>query len=225
MKKFIYTLGMLFIGLQVSAQEESSFNFGLHIAPSISWYKAEGDSLSNDGSKIGFTYGLMADYYFSKNYALSGGLDVTYRNGKLKEINSLKNSDSLVSSRISNLDWSLQYIELPVTIKMRTNEIGYLRYYLNFGLAPGFNIRKKQEAEITTQPKSGATTTVTGKDSNKIGFFNFALVVGGGIEYTISGNTKGVAGLVFNNGFIDVVSTDNRKATSSYLGLNLGVFF
>jgi hypothetical protein len=41
-------------------------------------------------------------------------------------------------------------------MKMKTNEIGYLCYYLQFGLAPGFNM--KSVADITT------TTQVTVRD-------------------------------------------------------------
>src|ERR1044072_2729006 len=51
--------------------------FGAYFAPTIAWMhpttgKSDNGlySVSSDGSKLGFMWGLMMDYYFAENYAL-----------------------------------------------------------------------------------------------------------------------------------------------------------
>jgi len=58
--------------------------------------------------------------------------------------------------------------------------------------------------------------------------FDFGLLVGGGLDYEITGNTELHAALQYYNGFLDV--TDNpqdsqSKSTMGALILELGVFF
>ncbi len=85
---------------QFAKAQDNKFNFGLKISPTVAWFKAS-DNLDNDGSKIGFAYGLIADINFTNNYAFETGIDVTYRGGKLKYMD------------IYKMKTVLQYIELP----------------------------------------------------------------------------------------------------------------
>ena len=44
------------------AQEDTkAMNFGLKVAPTLSWIKSDTKLVESDGSKIGFAYGLIAD--------------------------------------------------------------------------------------------------------------------------------------------------------------------
>ena len=51
------------------------------------------------------------------------------------------------------------------------------------------------------------------------------MVIGGGLEYTLSGETVLLAGIQFNNGFMDVFDGDKLKANSNYLALTIGILF
>ena len=57
--------------------------------------------------------------------------------------------------------------------------------------------------------------------------FNLSYYFGGGVEYSLGGNTAINAGIVFNNGFLDVL--DNRDKNSKdilqVLSVRLGVMF
>jgi len=52
-----------------------------------------------------------------------------------------------------------------------------------------------------------------------------SLKIGGGAEYNISEGTKLSVGLTWNNGFIDVLKTDDYKANNQAVELSVGVFF
>jgi hypothetical protein len=174
---------------------DSKFNFGLKLSPTLAWFKPSGE-IKGDGAKIGFAYGLVADINFTANYAFETGIDVTYRGGKIKY-----DFDKKASS-------TLQYIELPLTLKLKTNEIGYMTYFGKFGFAPGVNIR--------------ATGDISKSDINVP---NLALIVGLGTQYSLGGKTSLLVGVTFNNGFLDVLKLKEAKATTNFLALDLGVMF
>lgn len=179
--------------VNAQSDNDSKFNFGLKLSPTLAWFKA-GEGVKSDGAKIGFAYGLIADINFAKNYCFETGIDVTYRGGKFKD----------------DISLTLQYVELPITLKLKTNEIGYMTYFGRVGFAPGVNIR------------------TTGDDNLKksdINPVNVALIVGLGAQYSLGGKTALLFGLTFNNGFTDVIEAKNFKATSNFIALDLGIMF
>lgn len=195
----------------ITNAQEQKFHFGLKVAPTVAWLKPDSKGLSKDGSKLGFTYGLVGESSFSTNYSLTYGLQVTYRGGIL-------NNDTLkVNARSS---YVLKYVELPIGIKMKTNEFNRYRYFGQFGLVPGFNLSAKasNDAESNIDVKDYTTD------------INMSMLIAVGTEYTISGSTTFLASLEFNNGFVDVLSKKNDndpefKAISNYVALNLGIMF
>src|SRR5690606_14030633 len=111
--------------------EKRKLRFGVYVAPTTSWMRpttqkaGEHDEFrtENDGNKLGFIYGLMMDYQFGENYFFSTGLQVNMTGGK---INVTRDPFSSANNTINkaNFDYSLQYIELPVALKLRTDLIG-----------------------------------------------------------------------------------------------------
>jgi hypothetical protein len=159
----------------------------------------------------------MMDYNFTDNYSFSSGIDITSRGGKL---------ENKIDSITYVQKYKLQFIEIPLTLKMRTNEIGYLTYFGQFGFTPGAKI--KAIADIDSKTPS-TTTTLEDIDINKeILGLNIDLVISLGVEYSLGGNASLYTALKFNNGFIDILKEKdnvNVKARSNYLGLGLGIFF
>ena len=228
MKKIIL-LGMIMTSsFALLAQDESTVHFGLKAAPSFAWLKTDSKDYTANGSKFGFSYGLMTEFNFTKRYAFATGIDVAYRGGKLKSIFNIPNingGDSAVFT--SEQAMILQYVEIPLTLKLKTNEIGYLTYFLQVGVSPGVNIRAKADSKTTLQA-NGVTTSASedGIDiKDDINSFNLSMIIGGGVEYTLSGSTTLLVGVQFNNGFMDVADGDDLKANSNYLALTVGILF
>ena len=90
MKKLVLSAILLTaLSTTLSAQESLSsndqkFNFGLKATPTISWLRVDAEGVSNDGIRIGFTYGLVTEFRISNNYAFGTGIDISYRGGKYK---------------------------------------------------------------------------------------------------------------------------------------------
>lgn len=203
MKRAILLFTLCVISLSNAFAQK--FHFGLGVTPSLVWLHPGSDNLKGDGSKFGFNYGLITEFAITDNYSLATGLTIDSKGGKLR------NGDTISSATI-------RYIDVPVTIKMKTNQIGYMKYYGQFGLAPGFLIG----ARGTTSYGTFSTGDVDIKDGTNN--FNVSLVIGLGIEYTLAGNTNLLLGIVYKNGFSDVIDGPN-KANVNSLGLNIGVLF
>lgn len=229
MKKLITLLVLSTIVITATAVTNNGLHFGLKAAPSLAWLRTDSKGLVSNGSKFGFTYGLITEFKFSDNYSFATGIDVTYRGGKTRSTKESILANGNVGTTISDNSITLQYVEIPLTLKLKTNEIGYLTYYLQAGLAPGINIRARNDLKYSTQDKTtGAVTTFesTNDDiSSNINTLNLSMVIGGGVEYTLSGSTVLLAGIQFNNGFLDVDDRTDYKVNSNYLALTLGILF
>ena len=210
-----------------SQKGDNKFHFGIKAQPALAWFNVDapdGVSLKSDGLPFGFGYGLITDFGFSDHYSFSTGLEVVYRGGKTL----LSNKDSYGRVSTTSNKYSLQFIELPITLKLRTNEIGYMTYFFQAGFSPGYAIRTK--SDITTN-NNGVTNTKTRVDvGSDINEFNMSMIIAAGAEYNISGNTSLLFGLTFNNGFLDLLDDTQYigrkvKGTSNFLSLTAGIMF
>jgi hypothetical protein len=230
MKRLIATLFLLVITITTQAQEDQSFHFGIKVAPSLAWLKSDTKGYDSDGSIFGFSYGLITDFNFAQRYAFGTGLDITYRGGKFKSVEQLKTTQGLDSIISTSATYNLQYVEIPITLKLKTNEIGAITYFAQIGIAPAYNIRARQSYTSTTQWTDAGTVHNANASDDKIDVmddinsFNLSMILGVGLEYTLSGETVLLGGLQFNNGFLDAFDT-SAKVSTNYLALTLGVLF
>ena len=217
---------LILSGLAVHGQKK--IELGLSLKPAISWLKPNTDEVESQGSRFGFTYGLVSNFNFGENYALGTGVDITTMGGKLR-MNNLVDS----TYKRQEVAYRLQYIEIPITLRMRTKEIGYMVYYGHFGLTTGFNIGATAEYDPAGSNQGGEVDI-----QDEIALMNLALNLGLGFQYNLSGTTNFVVGIHFHNGFLDILTNKipelsnpldpgekNINANQNRLGLTLGVLF
>ena len=222
MKKLTAIALFILTGFASQAQSNEGLHFGLKITPSIAWLRTDTKGTESNGSKFGFCYGLITEFQFSDNYSFATGLDVTYRGGNLRSTEETNDNITKVVT-IAESEMTLQYIELPITLKLKTNEIGYLTYYLQAGLAPAINT---QTTTLATNSTVTSNVELDDEDiQDNINNINLSMIIGGGIEYTLSGSTVLLVGVQFNNGLLDVSDDDNLKMNSNMLGLSVGILF
>ncbi|MEQ8325417.1 MAG: porin family protein [Vicingaceae bacterium] len=199
--------------------QEKKVALGLTFSPTVNWWKASSENLSSDGSRIGFKYGLLADFNFGENYALATGIFINNAGGKY---NAIEMMDSLQNNVSYNQ--RLQSVEIPLTLRMRTKEIGYLKYYGQFGFSPELFINSTADVQVEGQEQRADVD-----QKRNVADLNLSLVLGIGVEYNLSGTTNLLFGLSYQNGFIDVLkgsaSSVEKKATTNQIALNLGVLF
>lgn len=224
----LIVFGLLFLNL--SAQDDNfsedkvaklpdddrKYRFGLQFSPDISWIKPDKTGYKNDGTKIGFSYGLSFEYFMTKNYLFSTGLTILNTGGAIKYTD-----DKIPLIEVTE-DFKIKYVELPVLLKLRTNEIGYLTYYGQFGFIAGIRFNSKSDLEYNSTTPTVLVTPVA--NFTDINAMNLSLAIGGGVEYNISGNTTIMLGLTFSNGFVDQLKGD-ATANLNYVALNIGIYF
>lgn len=219
---------ILFLSMNIAHAQESEkgVRFGLTLSPQLTWMSAADKNLEGNGTYFGYEYGLLMDILIPKSYAFATGLLFNNSGGKLTYLEPTKFNtygDSLFEAG-THVDYRVQHIVIPLTLKLRTNQVGYITYFGQFGFRGGINI--KSRADISDL--GGATLDEKVDFGEDVAPFDFGLLVGGGLNYEITGNTALHAGLMYYNGFIDVTDNPEGYKTSSTLGglkLELGVFF
>jgi len=221
-------------------KNKAKFKGGIMISPSVGWLQSSIDDprvnkITSPNAQIGFAYGLVGDFFFNNNY----GIDINPRYNGFNEqftytpdINKTYSVDRTVH---------LQYIEVPVTLKMRTNEVGYMKYFAQIGIMPAVKIGGK--LDLTEYSGGTVTNSFTGlnnTNNNDLNLFMLYSVIGLGAEYNLGGSTNIVGSITWNNGFTNVWNKAlNQNATpSSYsygntnfntppesIMLNVGVLF
>ncbi len=243
MKKVLFTSIALLLCASmgtVSAQSESvtstsssidskKFRFGIFVAPTMAWMRPTTDKTddglyapTNEGSKIGFIYGLMAEYHFAENYAIVTGLQVNMAGGKINS-KYLGNETSNVVSN-ANFNYRLNYLEVPVGLKLRTDLISGFRFFGQLGLTTGFNIAKKATYNVDYYDELGTKLKSEGENEKIKGTLAIAPVmftmnIGGGVEYPLNNKLAAYVGLFFNNGFAPDATNPN-KYSMPYSGDN-----
>lgn len=243
---------LVFCFSATKAQDDRPFRFGLKIAPNYGWLKPNIPEFEKDGvmPRLGFGYGLMGDIKFSEspNYLFSTGIEIAHHGGRLIEPESQTVDGTRFNGKVEQT-YRLQYLNIPLLLKMRTNQIGYMNYFGAFGLDAGINLAARANRDYTwqgpanLQPEDEENVDI----KNDIRALKLALNITVGAEYNISGNTNLYFGLSWHNGFTNVlkgriieplsdgnptlnddgtpVISQDKKAAANYVSLDLGVFF
>ena len=102
-----YIFGLIFlISTSLTAQDADpikKFQFGFRVSPNLTWTKIKNGPVENDGTGLGFTYGLMGDYNFSDNYYLSFEALVTTMKNKIAMKDSFYQGDGTVGAYYSGI--------------------------------------------------------------------------------------------------------------------------
>lgn len=216
MKKTLLAL-FLFITANSFAQDASQVRLGLTAHPTFGFLKVENGK--GNGLSTGFSYGLMSDFEFAENYSFATGLTVTTINGKGTILNYQPYHSVSATNAEYDVKFKMQYLQIPLSVKLKTDEKDNMKWYGQFGLTTDFRIGAKQDVD------RGNTTLVDDiKATDNTKFFRAGMIIGGGVEYRLSGKTSLLGGLTYNNGLTNMAK-NNQTIKNHYVALNIGVFF
>jgi hypothetical protein len=218
MKKYLILSIFVLSSLGIFAQ---NMRFTVFADPKFSWMSPDLKDVTSEGSKLGINIGLNVDNYFAKNYAFMTGVSIDNTGGKLKydfdkEIKTNSSADDTIPAG-SVLDYKLQYINIPLGLKFKTNQIGYTTFYTHLGINGGIKIKATGEVDNFELNNENI--------SDEVKLFTLGYFIGAGVEYSIAGSTAIVVGLTYTNGFIDITPDKNNKVTLSNFAIRLGILF
>jgi Outer membrane protein beta-barrel domain len=153
MKNSILIITAICLSLSGMAQSQQ-WKIAFRFDPNISWMKPDDKNIEQGSNKLKFGFGIMLDKMFTDNYAFGTGFNVIHTGGELSYLytggykkEGASSNTEIVAQRVRT--YNLQYLEIPLTLKLRTNEIGYITYWAQMGLGLGFNIKAKADDETT----------------------------------------------------------------------------
>jgi hypothetical protein len=228
MIKRLILAGLLLFSLSLSAQYKPII-FGLRAGGSIDWMKPDAEDYRNEGIRVGFVWGFISDFFLMENYAVQTGFNVQYLNGKLSYPTLFYLDDDTLTGRLTR-SYNLQYIQIPVVLKMQAVVSEKLSLFGKIGLGTAFRLRAK--ADDIFVPQVGEPIETKNDISDQVTLIRESFLIGGGVSFTLNGSTALVVDLTFDNGFIDILKGDNRvdpgveaKAVLNFVEAGVGIVF
>lgn len=216
-KKLLFVSMMLALSLSASAQYRG-FSFGLKFGPSFDWIGSRGGAADNQGVKMGFDLGFVAEYYFAENYALVTGVNVDFLRGHYDYSDKrCMSTDSISRLGVVDRQFKNTVYEIPLMLKMVTPQIGSipLRAFAQVGGAFGFSPRVKtmDTFYLGNVSESESDYTASKGEYNPI---HASLRVGAGAEYAFMESTRAFVGLYYSYDFLNGISSGAQGITSNY---------
>ena len=217
MKKLIFTLLAGSILLNVNGQ---NFNFSIHADPQFSWFSSDEDNISPNGTVFHIKTGLEMNYFFQDNYAFTLGFDVNNMGGQLLYADSVElvsKGDPVLIEPQTNLKHRVQYLSLPIGLKLKTEELGYLVFSFHGGFSPMININSNISTDNNEFKKKDL------KESTNL--FNLNYFVGANAEYRLGGSTSLIGGVRWSSGFTDVTKEDKANIRLNVISVHIAIQF
>ena len=214
MKKPIVVLITLILSCNfIKSQERGHTRISLVLEPVISWMKSDYQSLmkynnaTSKGALPGYNFGIKIDHFFGDNYAFATGLTVNTAGGKI----GYPPQSEMMPYEIQT--YRLKHIEIPLGLRLRSSDFHRFNIYGRFGLSPQFNIKASDRDGNTIR--------------SEIRLFDLSYHLGGGVEYSLGGRNALMAGVIFNNGFVDITKKDGfeDKTIMNRFTLEFGFIF
>jgi hypothetical protein len=205
------------------------YTIGIHADPLITWFGSDNSIISNKGARPGFNFGITVNRFFGPNYAFSTGINLISAGGRLISDSStiFYATDAAKVLKLTtvaagqSIVYKVQYLSIPIGLKLQTNQIGYITFFTDLGVDPKVVIGGKADIPSVSVKNINAM--------EEIRTFTMSYHIIGGIEYGVGGNTAVVLGLGFENNFLDITrekgSQPADKITHKLLSFRFGVNF
>jgi hypothetical protein len=211
---------VLMISLTFNTIKAQFIRLGVFANPVISWMNSDVSGIHSNGTRTNAEFGLSIDNYFAPQYAFSSGISIINTGGDLlyNNIKTLPTSEGSVALP-ANTDvyYKLQYIHIPLAIKMRTVQMGNMSFFAQMGFDPMVNVQASADINALNLTNEGV--------GNEIKPIYLAYHLSAGMEYHIGGTTGVIVGLTYMNGFSDITNDGSANITMDCFELRIGVFF
>ena len=197
MKKINFLCCFIVFFLQSYSQDLNdklkNARMGLYASPTINFINTNADQ-AKTSNNIGIVYGWAIEMALNEHHRLESGFAISYKGGEIK-------NDGYTN------DYKVQYITLPVFVKMRSREISNFNYFARIG--PSINFKIKEKSSSSEQAHSA--------------IIDMSIFLGA--EYSLGGKTAVEGSLFFNNNITNAIQINNSQVLFHQLGFRLGFLF
>lgn len=210
----------IILGATISIYAQSPVRFNVQFDPQFAWLNSDDNVVKPNGSIFHMQVGLQMDYYFAENYAFALGVGINNLGGNLLYADSIEFSskgETLLVEPGQSVKMNLQYIDIPIGLKLKTEELGYATFFLQLGFNPMININAKASTDDGGMDKEDIRESIH--------LFNLGYHAGIGVEYQLGGSTALVGGLRWSAGLTDVSDNDRSNVKTNAVTIHIGVLF
>ena len=207
-------------GFLVLNAQNTNLRFNVEVDPQFAWFGSDDESVDPDGSIFHVHAGLNMDYFFAENYAFVMGIGINNLGGNLLYADSTEFSSKgeiLLVEPGQSAKLNLQYIDAPIGLKLKTEELGYATIFLQLGFNAMFNLNAKASSEDASFDKEDIRESIY--------LFNLGYHAGLGVEYKLGGSTALIGGLRWASGLTDVTENDRANIKTNAIKIHLGILF
>ena len=193
---------LLLIILAISLNSaQAQLQLGLKFSPQLSagrtTLKDDIRNLEPDNPGFKFALGLVVDYGFAENYFFSTGLTFMPKRVAFQVAN--EDGSSLPAGTNSFEEYKTQYLQLPITLKLYTNEIQPdMQIFFQVGAAG--------EVKIYDQPVLEDYNLI-----NEFQIIDASAILAAGLEYKVGLNTVLMGGFSYQRGLVNQFRTLNTE--------------
>ncbi|HLP72523.1 MAG TPA: porin family protein [Bacteroidales bacterium] len=188
-------------------------SFSIHFDPLISWFSTDSYHTRSEGAVPGFDFGILQNNYFGPNYSFYSGISIIKAGGRLTnweptrfEFKDYYNNSIFTVDPGEAITYRTSYLSIPLGIKLKSNAIGYGRFFTDLGFAPEIVI--KSRADIPSLHIYG------GNASPELNRFNLSFHIMAGMEYPLAGNNDFIFGIGFDNNLFDITRDNGDQPTN-----------
>ncbi|MBN2668551.1 MAG: PorT family protein [Bacteroidales bacterium] len=198
---------------------------GLEAGFNYSWLGTDSKKASVEKGNIGFTFGAFLDLNMSDNFTFTTGLNMVQYGGNIKYVDAINLTWDDAKYTVAPdgiVKYKINYLEFPISLKGKTQEIGYITYFGRLGANPAIAIKTRAEVEgIVVDESLVVQTDLTDLNiKENINFFNVGWHVGGGIEYSLGGSTAVIAEVMYSQNFLNIVKDNVTGISGNNVGIN-----
>lgn len=211
---------MFLLQAQFLMSQSENLRLGFQMSPTITTLKSSDSGIETMGGNLGIVIGAIGEYYLTERFAVTTGLNLSFhQGGKLVHViggnfwPESELSDDLLNTGDkplldgTKLTYSLQSLEIPFSLKIRSNEIGYFRMFAEIPML-NFSFVTQARGDI-----EGDGVSVEKENIRRdISSANLWLGFGAGGEYALSETNSLVFGFYYNWSIVDVTNNTAYKA-------------
>jgi hypothetical protein len=244
MKKTLFFCLFVIASLSSYSQSTQKTRFGIKATPSVNWMVPnETKKLQNSGSKLNAGIGLVLEFPITDVVSFQTGLDITtisfnakyntdtafyiYKDDAIIEAEIQGDSISTPKPyfgsgyslmRLKERTYKTTYLNIPLTLKMKTKDIGGFTYFGQIGGNLFGRLSAVANDLVEKNSLSGLTIIKENIEVEKVDITKTVNVlsacgnIGAGFEYNISGSTSLFASVNYQHHFMNAT-----KADSGYL--------
>ena len=210
MKKAIAAF-LVFFALPTLLYSQGDIRLSVKIDPTVTFNRFESNSdsiiIENLRDDVRLTFGLAADIGMTESYYFSTGFLYSIRKVSFGAINEQ-------TGETDEEQYSLEYIELPLTLKLFTNDLGVdSKIYFQTGFTLDFLVNWRGINKNDTRIED-------------LSFFDSSFLVGAGYDKQLGISTAFFIGLFYQRGLVNIANEDSGfSLKNDLLGLDLGLRF